>query len=69
MEKILVELKNEKALKLLEDLEELQLINIFREGDAGTKNVLDKYYGIISKEHLQDFEEHITKMRDEWNNS
>ena len=66
---ILIQLTNQKALRLLHELEELNLIKVLKENIAAAKPKLsDKYKGIISKEEGQKLNEHIKQMRSEWNN-
>ena len=65
----MVELINNKALQLLQDLEAKQIIKLHK-SDNPTKNKLsDKYRGILSKEQGKDLNRHINQMRNEWNNS
>lgn len=66
---ILIQITNEKALGLLHELEELQLIKVLTENVTPAKTKLsDKYKGIITKEQGREFNEHIKQMRSEWNN-
>jgi hypothetical protein len=71
MEKtILIQLTNQKAVKLLRELEKLRLIKVLKENIILTKPKLsEKYKGIISKEEGQKLNEHIHKIRNEWNNT
>lgn len=65
---VLIQLTNEKAIGLLYELEELQLIKVLEKNPASGKLKLsDKYRGIISKEEGQKLNEHIQQMRSEWN--
>ena len=67
MDTILIQLTNQKALGLLHELEELHLIKVLKENIAVEKPKLsDKYKGIISKEEGLKLNEHIKKMRNEW---
>ena len=66
---MLIQVTNQKAIGLLHELEELQLIKVINENFTPTKTKLsDKYKGIISKEKGQDLNDHIKQMRSEWNN-
>lgn len=65
---MLIQITNQKAVALLHELEELHLIKVLRKNIAPSKTKLsDKYKGIISKEQGQSLNEHIKKMRNEWN--
>ena len=64
---MLIQVTNQKALGLLHELEELQLIKVLNENFVPAKIKLsDKYKGIISKEQGRDLNEHIKQMRNEW---
>lgn len=66
---MLIQITNQKAVGLLHELEELDLIKVLKENFVPAKQKLsDKYKGIISKEQGQNLNEHIKKMRSEWNN-
>ena len=67
---MLIQVTNQKALGLLHELEELQLIKVLNENFVPAKIKLsDKYKGIISKEQGRDLNEHIKQMRNEWDNT
>ena len=66
---MLIQVTNQKAVGLLYELEELDLIKVLKENFTTDKTKLsDKYKGIISKEQGQSLNEHIKEMRSEWNN-
>lgn len=66
---MLIQVTNQKALGLLHELEELNLIKVLKKNFAPAKTKLsDKYKGIITKEQGQNLNEHIKQMRSEWNN-
>ena len=65
---MLIQLTNEKAVGLLHELEELQLIKVLERNTHESKPKLsEKYRGIISKEKGQKLNDHIKQMRNEWN--
>lgn len=66
---MLIQVTNQKAVRLLHELEELRLIKVLKEnfGDNNPK-LSDKYKGIISKEKGECLNQHIKQMRSEWNN-
>jgi hypothetical protein len=69
MDTMLIQLTNQKAVGLLHELEELNLIKVLKENFTTPKPKLyEKYKGIISKEQGQSLNEHIKQMRSEWNN-
>ena len=64
---ILIQLTNQKALRLLHELEELHLIKVVKEDVMPAKARLsDKYKGVFSKEDARSFDEHTQTMRKEW---
>lgn len=66
---ILIQLTNQKALGLLHELEELNLIKVIKENIVPAKTKLsDKYRGVFSKEDALDFIKHTQTMRGEWDN-
>ncbi len=65
---MLIQITNQKAVGLLHELEELDLIKVLKANFVPDKQKLsDKYKGIISKKQGQNLNEHIKKMRSEWN--
>jgi hypothetical protein len=68
MDTMLIQLTNQKAAGLLHELEELHLIKVLEENISSPKSGLSvKYKGSISKEQGQQLNDHIKKMRSEWN--
>lgn len=68
MERIItIQLTNEKALKLIQELEALQLIKIVKENLSPSKIKLsDKYRGVFTREDAKSIDEHTQTMRGEW---
>lgn len=65
---MLIQITNQKAIGLLHELQELNLIKVLKENFTPVKQKLsDKYKGIITKEQGQNLNEHIKQMRSEWN--
>lgn len=66
---MLIQLTNNKVLKLLRELEDLHLIRVIKENITPAKTKLsDKYKGVFSKEDAQSFDQHTQTMRGEWDN-
>jgi len=66
---MLIQLTNQKAAKLLYELEELHLIKVLNGNIVPAKTKLsDKYKGFITKEEGLQLNSHINQMRNEWNN-
>lgn len=67
---ITIELRNERALTLIRELEALQLIRIIPENVSRKKEKLsDKYRGVFTSEDAKSFNDHTQTMRNEWNNT
>jgi hypothetical protein len=68
MDTMLIQVTNQKAVGLLHELEELNLIKVLKENiDPAKPKLSDKYRGILSKEEGEKLNEHIKQMRNEWN--
>ena len=64
---MLIELTNQKAIKLLRDLEDLNIIKVLKENITEKKKLSDKYFGSISEEQGKKLDKHIEDSRNEWN--
>lgn len=66
---ILIQVTNEKALKLLYELQELNLIRVIKENFKPSNiKISKKYRGAFSSEDAKSFNEHTQTMRNEWDN-
>jgi hypothetical protein len=69
MDTLIIQLTTPKTMKLILELEELNLLRILKKNlDPVRTKLSEKYKGFISKEEGQEFTEHINQMRNEWNN-
>lgn len=73
MDTILLQIKDDKAYKLIEDLEALDIVRVIQRGHApNSRKVLNsrtaEFRGALklSKEKFNDFEKHAQEIRDEW---
>jgi hypothetical protein len=66
MNTIVIQLTNQKALQLLKELEELNLIRLLQTKDAGRKPRSAKYAGKLSDCGAGKLHEQITRSREEW---
>ncbi|WOK04953.1 hypothetical protein RT717_17880 [Imperialibacter roseus] len=70
METITIELKNSKALKLIEDLEALSLVRIVREPKTVKgKKLSERLAGAISSKEASDIDTELEQIRSEWKSS
>ena len=66
---ILIQVTNQKALGLLHELEELQLIKVLKENILPSKIKLsEKYKGVFTSDDAKSFDKHTKTMRGEWDN-
>jgi hypothetical protein len=68
MDTLTIKIRDSKALKLIHDLESLNLIQVISSGDtkAPSKKLSATMSGSISKEQADSMQEELKKMRDEW---
>ncbi|GIL21725.1 MAG: hypothetical protein BroJett042_02380 [Bacteroidota bacterium] len=64
---ITVDIINEKALKLLQDLELLQLIRMRKDKDQpATVNWAERYKGAMTKQPISDIDNQLNELRGAW---
>jgi hypothetical protein len=68
METMLIQLTNHKALGLIHELEELNLIKVIKEPTSSKKKLSEKYAGKLPASIAEELENYITQSRNEWNN-
>lgn len=67
MQTVTIDIINNKAIRLLQDLELLQLIRVRREQQPSTvTNWAAKYKGAMTKQPLTDIDNQLKELRNEW---
>jgi hypothetical protein len=67
METVTIEIKSSKAMKLLKDLESLDIIKIHQSAQKpATKDKASKYRGSISPGNADQLMAHLQEIRNEW---
>ena len=67
---LIIRLNHSKALRLLHQLEELDLIQVIKQDQKGENaDLASKYKGIISKEEGEALKNHTEQMLSEWNDT
>ena len=67
MKTITIDIINNKAIKLLQNLETLKLIRMRKEtSPEGTINWAAKYKGSLSKQHLSEIDNQLKELRNSW---
>ena len=68
METVLIQIKNNKAYRILEDLEDLQVIKVLEKKASPKESLSEKYAGKLPSEVADQLQEYLTKSRKEWDN-
>ena len=63
---ITIDIINEKALKLLQELEQLQLIRMRKEKSQSSGDWSSKYKGAMTKQPLASVDEQLNELRNGW---
>ncbi len=66
METIVIQITNSKALKLLQELEELNLIKLLKTNTVSSQKLSEKYAGKLSSATVDKLQQHINQSRNEW---
>jgi hypothetical protein len=67
METVTIEIKSSKAMRLLKDLERLDIIKIHQSAEKpATKDKASKYRASISPEDADQLMGHVKEIRNEW---
>ncbi len=67
MDTVLVQINNVKAYRLLEDLEDLQIIKVLKSKGVSKKKISDKYSGSIPSKLADELQKIVSQSREEWN--
>jgi hypothetical protein len=67
MNTVLIQINNNKAYKLLEDLEDLHLIKLLGKTDAKVqKKLSEKYAGMLPSNVAEELQKYVTESRKQW---
>jgi len=67
MQTLTIDIINNKAIRLLHDLELLQLIRVRREEHPASEiNWSLKYKGAMTKQPINDIDKQLNELRNEW---
>lgn len=69
MDKVIIQLTTSKTLKLLKELESLNLLRILKKNVRTETNLSDKYAGKLPPDIAEDLQKHIKQSRLEWNSN
>jgi len=68
MDTVLIQINNDKAYKLLEDLEDLHIIKVLKRNTEPVQKLSEKYAGKLPSSIADELQNYVTQGRDEWNN-
>jgi len=68
METVLVQINDNKAYRLLEDLEDLHLIKVLEKNIQPKQKLSEKYAGKLPADIADELQNYVTQGRNEWNN-
>jgi hypothetical protein len=69
MQTVIVQLTHQKALKLLQELEDLHIIKLLKKSISGDENLAQKFAGKLPKEIADKLQQQISDSRNEWDSS
>ena len=67
METVLIQINNNKAYKLLEDLEDLQIIKVLKKSIQPQQKLSEKYAGKLPSDVADEIQNFVNESRTEWN--
>jgi hypothetical protein len=66
MDTVLVQITNNKAYRLLKDLEDLQIIKLLKNNIKPSQKLSKKYAGKLPSDVADELQTYITQSRNEW---
>ncbi len=66
METVLVQITNNKAYRLLEDLEDLHVLKVLKKSSLPKQKLSEKYAGKLPSTVADELQDFITQSRNEW---
>ena len=69
METVLVQIKNKKAYKLLEDLEDLNILKVLKRSIVSKQKLSEKYAGKLPDKLAEELQNYVSQSRKEWNDN
>lgn len=68
METYLIELTNNNAYRLLQDLEDMKIIKVLKKSIQSKKRLSEKYAGRLPGDITDELQNYVTQSRKEWDN-
>lgn len=67
METVLVQINNSKAYRLLEDLEDLNILKVLKKSIQPQQKLSEKYAGKLPTNIAEELQNYVRQGRKEWN--
>jgi len=67
METVLIQINNNKAYKLLENLEELHILKVIKKSKKQTLSLSEKYAGKLTSKTADELQNYVNESREQWN--
>ncbi len=67
METVLIQINNNKAYKLLDDLEDLHIIKVLKKSIQPQQKLSEKYAGKLPSDIADEIQNFVNESRNEWN--
>lgn len=64
----MVQINDNKAYKLLEDLEDLHILKVLKKSTEPQQKLSEKYAGKLPSDIADELQNYVTQSRNEWNN-
>lgn len=68
METYLIELTNDRAYRLLQDLEDMNIIRVLKKKVSSRQKLSEKYAGKLPSGVADELQNYVTQSRKEWDN-
>jgi hypothetical protein len=68
MDTVIIQLTTPKTMKLLLELQELNLLRVLKKNISAKTKLSDKYAGKLPTDIAEDLQKHIEQSRNEWDN-
>jgi hypothetical protein len=69
MDTVVIQLTTPKTMRLLEELEAMNLLRVLKKNISSESKLSDKYAGKLPANVAEALQKHIEKNRNEWDNS
>ena len=67
METVLIQINSNKAYKILEGLEELEILKVLTKSVQKGEKLSEKYAGKLPSDVAEQLNDYVTRSRKEWN--